>query len=332
MAFENNARGIDVSLWQGDVDWVALKAAGVNFAFTKATQGDNVTDPHFAQNWPAMKAAGVLRGAYHFFRPAIDAAKQAAFFLQTVPFEKGDLPPALDVESSGGLTPANLASAVQTCLNEIERLSGLRPIIYTGPNVWNMSVASPDAPAWTSNYLLWIANYTTALKPALPKGWTSWAFWQYTDQGRLNGCNTTLDMDRYSGTLDDLTAWAASLPASLTAPATVPAEITALVTNYLQALNARDFDGLAALYAPAGVRTGASGTEQGPQAIRAWYVDWLTNQFPGGSFSLTGDISQVDTATWSFMWTCHNAAGDQVGQDTIGILAGKLHYHTSALC
>lgn len=332
MAFENNARGIDVSFWQKDLDWVALKAAGVVYAMAKATQGDNIVDPYFAKNWPAMKAAGVLRGAYHFFRPAIDALKQAAFFVQTVMPQQGDLPLALDVESSGGLTPANVASAVLTCLTEIERLTGIRPMIYTGPNVWNTSVAMPDAPAWTSNYLLWIANYTTALKPTLPKGWTSWAIWQYTDQGKLNGCNTNVDLDRYTGTVDDLTAWVNSLPSPVTAPVTVPADITALVTNYLQALNARDFDGLAAFYAPNGVRTGASGTAQGSPAIRAWYVDWLTNQFPGGSFTLTDMISQVDTSTWSFMWNCHNTAGDRPGQDTMGIVAGKLQYHTSALC
>ncbi len=332
MAFENNARGIDVSLWQRDLDWVALKAAGVSYAFTKATQGDNVTDPYFTKNWPAMKAAGVVRGAYHFFRPAIDAARQAAFFLQTVTLEQGDLPPALDVESSGGLTPAALALAIQTCLNEIERLSGMRPIIYTGPNFWNMSVAVPNAPAWTSDYLLWIANYTTALKPTLPKGWTTWANWQYTDQGKLNGCSTTVDLDRYNGTTDDLAAWVASLAHPLPLPGTVPADIVALVANYLQALNARDFDGLAALYAPAGVRSGASGIEQGPPAIRGWYVDWLTNHFPGGSFTLIDDISPVDTNTWSFTWTCHNAAGDQEGQDTIGVQSGKLQYHTTALC
>jgi lysozyme len=325
MAFENNALGIDVSLWQHDLDWVALKKAGVSFAFAKATESDNVTDPYFAKNWPAMKAAGIVRGAYHFFRPAKDPLKQAAFFAQAVKLEKGDLPLVLDLESSGGLMPVALVPVVQTCLNEIERLSGLRPIIYTGPNFWNTSMVAPNAPAWTSNYLLWIANYTSGSKPLVPKGWTTWTIWQYTDQGRLNGYAGNLDLDRYNGTVDDLVAWAGATPQPVP-----PVDVTTLITNYLQALNARDFDGLAALYSPTGVRVGVSGTVQGPQNIRAWYVDWLNDQLPGGSFTL-GAIDQINATTWSFTWTCHSTKGDQKGQDTVGLQADKLHYHATNL-
>jgi lysozyme len=326
MAFENNALGIDVSLWQRDLDWVALKKAGVSFAFAKATEADNVTDPYFAKNWPAMKAVGIVRGAYHFFRPAKDPIKQAAFFANTVKLEKGDLPLVLDLESSGGLMPAALVPVVQACLNEIERLSGMRPIIYTGPNFWNTSVAVPAAPDWTDNYLLWIANYTSGLKPLVPKGWTNWGIWQYTDQGRLPGYSGNLDLDRYCGTVDDLMAWAGAVPIIINADD----EAKALIADYLQALNVRDFDGLAALYTPAGARIGASGTVQGPEAIRTWYVEWLTKQYPGGSFTL-GEINTVNPTTWSFTWTCRTAKGETKGQDTVGVQTGKLHYHVTNL-
>jgi lysozyme len=331
MAFETNALGIDVSLWQKDLDWAALKTAGVTFAFAKATQGDAIVDPNFARNWPAIKAAGIVRGAYHFFKGAIDPLRQAAFFVQTVKHEKGDLPLALDVENSGGLAPAALADAIHACLNEIERLSGVHPIIYTGPNFWNTSVAAPNAPDWTANYRLWIANYTAASKPTLPQGWTAWDIWQYTEQGKLNGYAGNLDLDHYVGTVDDLAAWVGGLP-KLSSPvaADVPAEVAALVANYIQALNARDFDGLAALYAPTGVRTAASATAQGRAGIRQWYVEWLSNQFPGGNFAL-GAIGLVDTATWSFPWTCHSTNGDAQGQDTVGVQSGKLQYHSTSL-
>ena len=79
-----------------------------------------------------------------------------------------------------------------------------------------------------------------------------------------------------------------------------------------------------------GVRSAASGTAQGPQAIRAWYVDWLTNQLPGGSFTL-GPVSQINLATWSFTWACHSTAGDQEGRDTVGLQDGNLHYHATNL-
>ena len=92
MAVDNRALGVDVSLWQPNVDWAALKNGGVAFAFAKATEADNITDPQFAKNWPAMKAAGVVRGAYHFFRPGKDPLKQAALLTQTATLEAGDLP------------------------------------------------------------------------------------------------------------------------------------------------------------------------------------------------------------------------------------------------
>ncbi len=324
---DDNALGIDVSLWQKDLDWAALKQAGVTFAFTKATQGSSIVDPYFAKNWPAIKAAGIVRGAYHFYQGAVDPLKQAAFFVQTAKLEKGDLPLVLDVENSGGLAPAALATSILSCLQEIERLSGVRPIIYTGPNFWNTSVATPVVPAWTANYPLWIANYTSAPKPTIPKGWTDWTLWQYSEQGHLNGCAGTIDLNHYSGTADDLTAWVASLALP---PSPIPDEIVTLVANYILALNARDFDGLAALYLAEGVRTGASGTAKGTVEIRQWYVDWLSNTLPGASFT-AGEISAVDASTWSFAWTCHSTEGDAAGQDTAAVQSGQLHYHSTSM-
>ncbi|HEV3471189.1 MAG TPA: GH25 family lysozyme, partial [Pyrinomonadaceae bacterium] len=112
--------GIDVSHYQGGVNWEAVKAAGCAFAFAKATEGAGVTDPFFHANWAGMKAAGLLRGAYHFFRPAQDAAQQAAHFLSTVQLQPGDLPPVLDVETADGVAGADLVGGVQTWLDAVE--------------------------------------------------------------------------------------------------------------------------------------------------------------------------------------------------------------------
>src|SRR5918993_881303 len=123
--------GIDVSHFQGHVDWQAVKAAGCDFAFAKATEGAGVTDPFFAANWAGMQAAGLPRGAYHFFRAAEPAAQQAAHFLSTAGFEPGDLPPVLDIELNDGVTGEPLVEGVQTWLDAVESAAGVAPIVYT---------------------------------------------------------------------------------------------------------------------------------------------------------------------------------------------------------
>ena len=340
MAVDNRALGVDVSVWQPNVDWAALKQTGLTFAFTKATEADNIIDPQFSKNWPAMKAAGLIRGAYHFFRAAKDPLKQAAFFTQTATLEAGDLPPALDVESTGGLATAPLLQAVKACLDEIQRISGQTPIIYTAPNFWNTSVAVPNAPDWAANYPLWIANYTQAASPVMPKGFTDWTFWQYFDQGKYNGISGTFDQDRYKGSTADLLAWvgAAAAPSQPAQPAQAvqPAQpapsaadvVLGLINAYIQALNGRDFDGLVALYEPNAARTGPSGTAQGPDKIRGWYHTFLDTQYPSGAFAL-GDVTPNSDVSYSFGWTCHSNQGDAKALDTIGLRDGKIAYHST---
>ena len=104
--------GIDVSHFQGEVDWQAV--AGVRFAFIKATEGLADIDPRFRQNWQDSRAAGLLRGAYHFLHPNLDARQQAAHFLSVVNLDDDALPPALDVEVTDGVDPASLRGCVAT--------------------------------------------------------------------------------------------------------------------------------------------------------------------------------------------------------------------------
>ena len=144
------AQGIDVSRWQRTVDWGAVKAAGISYAFAKATQSTNITDAYFAANWTGMQAAGILRGAYHYFLPNVDPARQMDYFVRAVPWAAGDLPLVLDVETDGGLDKPRLLRSLETALQELERLGGHKPILYTAPNFWNTRVAYPTPPAWTS--------------------------------------------------------------------------------------------------------------------------------------------------------------------------------------
>ncbi|RUW87997.1 muramidase, partial [Mesorhizobium sp. M8A.F.Ca.ET.059.01.1.1] len=93
--------GVDVSRWQGDVNWEKLRAQGANFAYIKATDGGDHLDPMFMKNWRGAQAAGLKRGAYHFFYWCRTAGEQADWFIRNVPKVDGALPPVIDVEWNG---------------------------------------------------------------------------------------------------------------------------------------------------------------------------------------------------------------------------------------
>lgn len=195
-----NAQGIDVSHFQGTVSWTQVKQAGILFAFAKATDGVTYVDPQFATNWAAIKEAGLLRGAYHFFEPADDAVQQAEFFLSTVQIETGDLPPVLDVEKIGSSSEA-LWQGVQTWLEQVEAGTGVQPILYMSPGFAN----EYGAPSSLAAYPLWIAEYGVD-QPALPDGWTSWLIWQYSETGSVTGVVGNVDRDKLNGPVTELLA------------------------------------------------------------------------------------------------------------------------------
>jgi len=193
--------GLDVSHFQETIDWPQVVQAGYAFAFIKATDGITYVDPLFATNWEGAKSAGLLRGAYHFFEADDDPQQQAENFLNTVALEPGDLPPVLDVESSSTSSEVPTATVVERVaawLQAVEQATGCTPILYTDASYWN-SLATGQF----SGYPLWIAEYGVA-SPTLPKGWTSWAFWQFTESGTVPGIATAVDLDLFQGSLQDL--------------------------------------------------------------------------------------------------------------------------------
>ncbi|HXO21200.1 MAG TPA: GH25 family lysozyme [Thermoanaerobaculia bacterium] len=195
-----NAQGIDVSHYQGTVNWPEVRQAGIEFAFAKATDGLTWTDPQFADNRPAMKAAGLLRGAYHFFEPADDAAQQAQFFLQTVQLAAGDLPPALDVETAASSAMA-LWEGVETWLQTVAAATGVQPFLYVDPTFAD----EYEIPASLAAYPLWIAEYDVA-QPTLPEGWSTWLIWQQSESGTVSGVTGTVDLDVLNGPIAKLVA------------------------------------------------------------------------------------------------------------------------------
>jgi lysozyme len=199
----DTVRGIDVSHHNGIINWQKVHAAGIAFAFTKATDGVGFLDTHFAANYAAIKSNGMLRGAYHFFRPASDAQAQADSFLHVVrQLEPGDLPPVLDVEADSGKSANVIINGVQKWLSAVEAALGRTPIIYTSASFWN---AKLNGTAQFASHPLWVAHYTFKPKPNIPTGFAQHAIWQFSEKGTVDGINSgQVDLDRFNGTLDDL--------------------------------------------------------------------------------------------------------------------------------
>jgi len=151
-AAQDRLSGIDVSHHQGDVDWAKVKGSGVAFAFAKATEGESYADPKFARNWEGMRAAGLVRGAYHFGRPGRDPVAQARHFVATVGAQSGDLQLALDLEKDDGKSPAEVWDWTKRFLAEVKRLTGRPGIIYTSRAFFVDKVGDPrevfDCPPW----------------------------------------------------------------------------------------------------------------------------------------------------------------------------------------
>ncbi len=188
---QTSVKGVDISHYDGTIDWTQAKAAGISFGFAKATEGTSFVDPTFATNWAAMKAAGVVRGAYHFFDAGVDPTQQAMHFLSVVTLEAGDLPPVLDFEASG----STLADAT-TFLAAVTQMTGVTAMIYTSPSFLSSY-------SGLGNYPLWVANWQVSC-PDVPSPWAAYTFWQNSDSGTVAGISSAVDIDVYNGTLAQL--------------------------------------------------------------------------------------------------------------------------------
>ncbi len=204
--------GIDVSYWNAGIDWPKVRATGQRFVFIKATEGDFYSDPSFGANWSGAKAAGLLRGAYHFFRANVDGKKQASRFIDYVKSlnDNGELPPVLDLETHDGQKKDKIIERAKVWLDLVEAAFGKKPIMYSGQYFLqdHFSEAGGGPPVWAKDYPLWLAqypnNYSDDSKPYLPRGWFNWTFWQYSEKGRVNGVNASVDMNVFNGTLEEL--------------------------------------------------------------------------------------------------------------------------------
>jgi len=209
MPFPANAiPGIDVSHYQAHVDWTTVAGSGEQFGFAKASEGVGVGDQYFLDNWSGMKAAGLLRGAYHFYHPNADPQAQATNFLRRLAaanggsplLAPGDLPVALDLEVTDGASAATLIAGATAWLTAVEAATGKRPLLYTYPSFWKSTLGNPQV---LSDYPLWIAHLNVA-SPIIPGSWSKWHFWQLDKQLKPGVPVPATDVNAFNGTLADL--------------------------------------------------------------------------------------------------------------------------------
>ena len=223
--------GVDVSVYEPNINWRALRAQGFKFALIRATSSTSYVDPKFTEHWAGARAEGILRGAYHYLFAGQDARKQADSFIATVGDDKGELPPIVDLEDKFNENVSNnkIISTCKEFMDIIEKAFDRKPMIYSRKTYLEPRVsASGKAPSWAMDYDLWIAQYPFEFNPSSmpnvnmpkqPKGWKDWIFWQYSETAIVDGVTdeinrpTRVDLNWFHGTEAELFKFANVKPA-----------------------------------------------------------------------------------------------------------------------
>lgn len=197
-----NIHGIDISHYQGEIDWNELQNATIEdsplrFVFIKSTEGSSRIDENFNENFTNAREYGLIRGAYHFWSNKSSARSQAYFFLKKVHLMPGDLPPVLDIEhKKKEQSIEDFQQDVLTWLHIVEDKYHVKPIIYTYYKFKEQYLSAPvfdDYPYWIAHYYVDKVEYNGA-----------WKFWQHTDAGKLQGIKGYVDFNIYNGSFYDL--------------------------------------------------------------------------------------------------------------------------------
>ncbi len=227
------AKIIDVSQYQGDINWQEVAASGVVAAAIRGTVGNYYTDTRFIQNWDGAKEAGLKTSAYHVVTPEYSAASQIDRFRRAMEDRTPDWPLILDVELNRNQSNATIVRIVKGCLDLVETWGTRTPVIYTAKWWWNQYMVVNGAyPVWSTDYALWLAQYPYDPTPpsnlpedagptAIPGGWgqNDWLIWQWTARGILGGISARVDLDAFNGTEEEFLRWASG---SVTPPPPVP--------------------------------------------------------------------------------------------------------------
>jgi lysozyme len=224
-------RGVDVSRFDVNVDWAAVASSGITFGIARAADG-LTADPFFARNWAFMQATGIMRGASQYFRASQDPIQQADFAAAQVgALGSGDFPLFLEVETTDGMAPAQVAAGIAAWVARVEAKTGQPPIVGTSKSFWQ-SLGNPSH----SGCALWVKDLGSEA-PSLPEGFSDWKFWQYSTAGELPGINGSVDLDYYHGSRSSLNSLAhASWPEAQPPPPPAPGALDPL-GPYGQPLN-----------------------------------------------------------------------------------------------
>lgn len=192
--------GIDVSQYQGDIDWENIEAKDelfeIKFVMVRATAGRSKSDAKFKENWLALTQTPYIQGAYHYYRPDENSTEQAENFIQTVHLRKGQLPPILDIEKMPkGQSMSRLKQGLQNWLTLVEQHYGVKPILYSGEKYYE-DFLKEDFP----EYEFWIANYNPWKENIEPH----FLFWQFSEKAVILGVDELVDVNVFNGNLDQL--------------------------------------------------------------------------------------------------------------------------------
>lgn len=208
---KHNIHGIDVSKWQGDIDWPRVRQSGVSFVFIKATEGKDVVDTRFDEYWRQARAAGIPHAPYHFYYFCSTADQQADWFIANVPKQAVMLPPVLDVEWNAESKTCRSRPSALTVQAELKRFMdrleehyGKRPIIYTTVDFHEDRLVGAF-----NDYHFWLRS--VAAHPEVRYGDRRWAFWQYTSTGIVPGIDGNTDVNVFRGSAKNWNSWVAAV-------------------------------------------------------------------------------------------------------------------------
>ena len=198
---EDNVFGIDVSHYQGTINWEKVnyiyeEKYPIKFVLIRATQGIDKNDNQFKYNWLATRQNHFIRGAYHYYRPNENSIEQANNFIKNVKLSNGDLPPILDIERlPNNQSVDNLKIGLKRFLKKVENHYKVKPIIYSGEKYYEDFLKDEFA-----EYTFWIANYNF-IEPEIN---SDYQFWQFTEQAKIDGITEKTDVNIFNGNLEDL--------------------------------------------------------------------------------------------------------------------------------
>jgi GH25 family lysozyme M1 (1,4-beta-N-acetylmuramidase) len=317
--------GIDVSKWQGTIDWSKVAGAGIRFAIARATKGRTYVDPTFQANVNEARANGIVVGAYHRATPSggataniADARAEANHYLDVASPGVGDLIPALDIEETGGLAPADLVVWVKAWVTRVTNVLGVKPMLYASPHFWTVNMG--DSTWFADNgYRLWLAHWNVRSPTVPANDWQGrgWTFWQWTHKPGLPGVTTDLDRDRFPGT-NLVTARIAQLTAEPGAGGSV--------TDITGRLSCGDGATCASLFDPSAIVTLAARPDPG-----AVFLAWggaCSGSSPTCSVTTLGKRTVTATFGYPLSTSVAGPGGGSVSTTPAGITCTSSCSHT----